>query len=248
MKPIPLFDFNETRQVARAVGFNPLAGLGRECLDDARNIARYCPAGVSAALKFQAQYYVAVGLYLYATYGVKNLSVPDNVLEWYELNTARTHFETFFYNPKWSGNVNNDVIFNCDECGSPLREQFAKCEECDAPKTPDWLPGMEQARIDALEHRIGTLEAWADIDFTAAANNGTPDCVHDLIVEGMNGVTSHCQESAAALVTVLGTATDKRIDAVLKQVDLLQSLVLNVKALLLNVDARLDALETKTPC
>lgn len=139
--------------------------------------------------------------------------------------------------------------------------------DCNAPKTPDWLPGMEQARIDALECRIGTIESlasayrlnaleerlsaledWADIDFTAAANNGTPDCIHELIAEGMNGVTSHCMESAEALVTVLGTATDKRIDAVLKQVDLLQSLVLNVKELVLNIDARLEALESKTPC
>ena len=55
-------------------------------------------------------------------------------------------------------------------------------------------------------------------------------------------------ESAAALVTVAAAATDKRIDAVVKQAELLQSLVLNVKELLLNVDARLEALETKTPC
>ncbi len=97
MKPIPLFDFNETRQVARAVGFNPLAGLGRECLADARNIALNFPTGLSATLKFQAQYYVAVGLYLWATYGEQNLPVPDSVLDWYELNTAHTHYETFFH-------------------------------------------------------------------------------------------------------------------------------------------------------
>lgn len=97
MKPIPLFDFNETRQVARAVGFNPLTGLGRECLVDARNIALNFPIGLSATLKFQVQYYVAVGLYVYATYGKRGFPVPDSVLPWYEMNTALTTTdETFF--------------------------------------------------------------------------------------------------------------------------------------------------------
>ena len=148
------------------------------------------------------------------------------------------------------------------------------------PKAPDWLPGMEYARINALECRIGTLEAFLDFDPQAPADDALPDCVHDLIAEGMTGVTRHaesrieslserlaiweqwaakqekriddtlhfCDESAVALVTVLGNATDKRIDAVVKQTELLQSLVLNVKELLLNVDARLDDLETARPC
>jgi len=103
-------------------------------------------------------------------------------------------------------------------------------------------------RIEALEYRIGTLEAWADIDFTAAANNGTPDCIHDLIAEGMTEVTTHCMEHASALVTVAAAATDNRIDAVAKQAELLQSLLLNVKALVLNLDERLTALEQKAPC
>lgn len=103
-------------------------------------------------------------------------------------------------------------------------------------------------RTDAMERRIAAIEEWADIDFTAAANNGTPDSIHNLIAEGMTDVTTHCMENAAALVTVAAAANDKRIDAVAKQAELLQSLVLNVKELLLNVDARLEALESKAPC
>lgn len=80
---------------------------------------------------------------------------------------------------------------------------------------------------------------------SAPADDALPDCIHDLIASEMNLVTTHCMESAAALVTVAAAATDKRIDAAIKQTELLQSLVLNVKELLLNVDARLDALESK---
>ena len=49
-------------------------------------------------------------------------------------------------------------------------------------------------------------------------------------------------------MTVLGNATDKRIDAIAKQAELLQSLLLNVNELVLNLDARLEALEQKAPC
>ena len=54
-----------------------------------------------------------------------------------------------------------------------------------------------------------------------------------------------CQESAAALVTVATAATDKRADAICKQAELLQNLLASTKALLLNVDARLEALESR---
>ena len=77
---------------------------------------------------------------------------------------------------------------------------------------------------------------------------GVTTDMHEHVAKESAAVISHCQESAAALVTVATAATDKRIDAIAKQAELLQSLVLNVKELLLNVDARLDALETKTPC
>ena len=129
-------------------------------------------------------------------------------------------------------------------------------------------------RLTAIEERLSALEDWADIEY-APVDGNPPDCIHDLIAEGMTEVTSHaesrieslserlaiweqwaakqekriddtlnfCQESAAALVTVATAATDKRIDAVVKQADLLQNLLASTKALLLNVDARLGELE-----
>ena len=122
---------------------------------------------------------------------------------------------------------------------------------------PDFsrLPEMAPTRMNLLEseqnslaYRLDTLEAFLDFDPKAPASDALPDDIHQLIAEGMTIATTHCMESAAALVTVLGTATDKRIDAVVQQADLLQSLLLNVKELLLNVDARLNALEVKAPC
>ena len=139
----------------------------------------------------------------------------------------------------------------------------------DAPvEQPDYfqLPGMEHKRMDlmdwrfngieerlgtlesnasafrlsALEERLSALEDWADIELEPV-DDTPPDSIHNLIAEGMTGVTTHCMESAAALVTVLGNATDKRIDAVCKRADVLQELVFNIKA-------RLDALENHTPC
>lgn len=102
-------------------------------------------------------------------------------------------------------------------------------------------------RLTALEERLAALEDWADIEY-APVDGNPPDCIHELIAEGMNLVTTHCMESAAALVTVAVAATDKRADAICKQAELLQNLLASTKALLLNVDARLDALESKTPC
>lgn len=102
--------------------------------------------------------------------------------------------------------------------------------------------------LEAIQHRLSALEAWADIDFTAAANNGTPDSIHYLIADGMTEVTTHCMEHAAALVTVEAAAVDNRIDAIAKQAELLANLLNSVKALVLNIDARLEALESKAPC
>lgn len=203
--------------------------------------------------------------------------------------------------PPWKGRPDRE----CPVCSEP--EDKLHAPDCEyAVLDSLHLPGMENSRLNAmdwrfngiderlgtlennasafrltaLEERLAALEDWTDIDFTAPANNGTPDCIHNLIAEGMTGVTRHaesrieslserlaiweqwaakqekriddtlhfCDESAVALVTVLGNATDKRIDAVVKQTELLQSLVLNVKELLLNVDARLDDLETARPC
>ena len=202
----------------------------------------------------------------------------ENLPDWWQQVVAQLHtqldkqfppFEVEFEElpsagviPPWKGRPDK----HCPVCSEPE----------DKPHAPDCeyavldylhLPGMENSRLNAMdwrlngiEERIGTLEAhslpyrvdtlemFLDFDPQAPASDVSPDCIHDLIAEGMTGVTTHCMESAAALVTVLGNAADNRIDAVVKQAELLQSLVLNVKELLLNVDARLDALESKTPC
>ena len=60
MNHVALFDFAETQQVARAVGFNPLNGLARECLEDSRNVAWDMPDGLPESLKFQAEYYLSL--------------------------------------------------------------------------------------------------------------------------------------------------------------------------------------------
>lgn len=102
--------------------------------------------------------------------------------------------------------------------------------------------------LEAIEYRIGTLEAFLDFDRNAPADDDWPDSIHNLIAEGISGVTTHCMEHAAALVTVEAAAVDNRIDAIAKQAELLANLLNSVKALVLNIDARLEALESKAPC
>jgi hypothetical protein len=102
--------------------------------------------------------------------------------------------------------------------------------------------------LNNLEYRLGTLEAFLDFDPNAPADNESPDSIHELIAEGMTGVTTHCMEHAAALVTVEAAAVDNRIDAIAKQAELMTNLLNSVKALVLNIDARLEALESKAPC
>ena len=153
--------------------------------------------------------------------------------------------------------------------------EYLKPQYIPPAELPDYfkLPGMEHKRMDlmdwrfngiearlgtlesaasafrltALEERLSALEDWADIEY-APVDGNPPDCIHELIAEGMNLVTTHCMESAAALVTVATAATDKRADAICKQAELLQNLLASTKALLLNVDARLEALENRAPC
>jgi hypothetical protein len=51
---------------------------------------------------------------------------------------------------------------------------------------------------------------------------GVTTDMHEHVAKESAAVISHCQESAAALVTVATAATDKRADAICKQVELLQ--------------------------
>lgn len=163
--------------------------------------------------------------------------------------------------PPWKGRPDRE----CPVCSEP--EDKPHAPDCEyAVLDSLHLPGMENSRLNAmdwrqhaLEERLGTIESfasayrlnaleerlsaledWADIELEPV-DDTPPDSIHNLIAEGMTGVTTHCMESAAALVTVLGNATDKRIDAVCKRADVLQELVFNIKA-------RLDALENHTPC
>ena len=91
---------------------------------------------------------------------------------------------------------------------------------------------MKNPQMNDLEYRIGTLEAYLDLEPNAPADDEWPCTIHELIADEMTGVTadmhknvegaiSHCRESAAALVTVLGEAADKRMDVICKRADLM---------------------------
>ena len=174
----------------------------------------------------------------------------------------------------------------CPICGEPTTAsgEFQHSPDCEYDKfMMDTIHEQvcHDSRLTGIEEKLRAVETWADIGYVLNEKGHyvINNCIHELIAEGMTGVTADaysridavserlsiweqwaakqekriddtlnfCQESAAALVTVAVAATDKRIDAVVQQAELLQSLLLNVKELLLNVDARLDALETKTP-
>jgi hypothetical protein len=92
----PLFDYAETERVARLVGFNPLAGLARECLLDTQRTAWSFPDGLSEKQKFQAHFYLALGLFIWCEYGDRGLPVPAVVSDWYLINTAAATDETLF--------------------------------------------------------------------------------------------------------------------------------------------------------
>ena len=94
---------------------------------------------------------------------------------------------------------------------------------------PDFLqlPEMAPTRMNLLdwrqngfEARLVDLETWTDINSTA------PDCIHNLIAEGMTGVTTDMHE---------------HLERLTRRIDDLQDLLL--KAVL-----KVDALETKAPC
>ena len=138
----------------------------------------------------------------------------------------------------------------CPVCGEPTQTASGELTgnphspDCDylppwkggsAPAEPDIfrLPGMESARMNLLEagqnglaYRIETLEAFLDFDPQAPASDALPDDIHQLIAEGMTGVT---------------TDMHTHLERLTRRIDDLQDLLL--KAVL-----KVDALETKTPC
>lgn len=87
-------------------------------------------------------------------------------------------------------------------------------------------------KLNTLEYRIGTLEAYLDLEPNAPTDDEWPCTIHELIAEEMTGVTAdmhkhiegaitQCNQSAVALVTVLGEAADKRMDVICKRADLM---------------------------
>ena len=164
--------------------------------------------------------------------------------------------------PDWWQQVVAQLHSQLDKQFPPFEDEFEELAIPQAPCNPpfeeqslgilkeiSYEQGCHDDRLNSLEKSIAAIEDWADIKYLPREQGEymANTCIHELIADGMTGVTTHCMESAAALVTVAAAATDKRLDAVAKQAELLQSLVLNVKELLLNVDSRLDALESKTP-
>ena len=92
-------------------------------------------------------------------------------------------------------------------------------DECGKLVIPNSLQAR-LARMNGFEARLVALETWTDINSTA------PDCIHNLIAEGMTGVTADMHE---------------HLERLTRRIDDLQDLLL--KAVL-----KVDALESKTPC
>ena len=213
--------------------------------------------------------------YLYAVHGDDQVSIEpasailDNILPWGAIAVGGpSDFITLDDREDFGLPFNAMGYFTvegCERISAPVQTPKGGAPWKNAPP---WKPQASQAelaecfgilrevsyeqschddRLNSMAESIAALEKWADIEY--APVDGKPsNCIHDLIAEGMNLVTTHCMESAAALVTVATAATDKRADAICKQAELLQNLLASTKALLLNVDARLEALENRAPC
>ena len=104
-------------------------------------------------------------------------------------------------------------------------------------------------RLESIEKQLNAVQAWLNLECQPnpeghfILDGSLPGVIADSGIMAIN----HCQESAAALVTVAVSATDRRADAICKQMDLLQNLLSSVKELVLNVDARLAELESRNP-
>lgn len=85
---------------------------------------------------------------------------------------------------------------------------------------PDFsrLPEMAPTRMNLLEseqnslaYRLDTLEAFLDFDPQAPASDALPDDIHQLIAEGMTGVTADMHEHVAREVTTQVTELSSRL-------------------------------------
>lgn len=104
-------------------------------------------------------------------------------------------------------------------------------------------------RLESIEKQLNAVQAWLNLkcqpnpEGRFILEGSLPGVIADSGTMAIN----HCNESAAAMVAVAVSATDKRADAICKQMDLLQNLLSSVKELLLNVNDRLEALESRNP-
>lgn len=89
--PLPRFNFAETEQVARAVGFNPKTpGLARDCLQDVQELETSFPEDLPEPLRIRAKFYAALGVFIYSEFIESGEPLPPFVQAWYEMNTALT--------------------------------------------------------------------------------------------------------------------------------------------------------------
>lgn len=93
---IPIFNFAEAEQVARVVGFNPKTpGLAQDCLLDTQKIW-WLPGELSDDSRFQAHFYIALGLFIWLRYGECDEPEPEEIRDWYQINTAVTSGDALF--------------------------------------------------------------------------------------------------------------------------------------------------------
>lgn len=97
MRPIPLFNFAETERVAALVRFNPKRpGLSQECLLDTQRSPWNFPDNLTEQQRFQAHFYLALGLFIWCRYGEQGRAVPSDIADWYAINTAAATDGTLF--------------------------------------------------------------------------------------------------------------------------------------------------------
>ena len=122
-------------------------------------------------------------------------------------------------------------------------------------KEVSYEQGWHDERLNSMAKRLAALEDWADIDFDWPNNKETANCIHELIAEGMTGVTADMHEqlerleqrNAERLRTVYGAinavagSAKPEIDRLNKRIDELGDVL--IKAL-----QSIEALEQKTPC
>jgi hypothetical protein len=79
-------------------------------------------------------------------------------------------------------------------------------------------------RMNAIEYRIGTLEAYLDLEPNAPADDEWPCTIHELIADEMTGVTVDCEKRIDAVSERLAiweqwaAKQEKRIDDTLDYV------------------------------